>query len=553
MYSGQVVVLDTISLSDPVSDGFMIGLPYQYSAYLLKSIAYDNNNIYQMNIGMKLGNRSSGFYGAEINFNGNNPHEFTVAFILSNRIITELANGSYLLEYPAYPSLIQDAKVCSVSITFPSAPTDLSITKDDGNTNDQSYLTTNLPAYAHHIALATFNMPSGTMQLCTIPDLDRKITIDTNGVLSAIDTYQIISNSTSPLTSFVLNLPEMATNILITDQYGADLKNSFSKSIQGDVLLANITFVSLITKDQTTILTAKYNLPGAALRGSNYGLDFKLFPSFHYFVEHATMTFNTPEGATITSPQPSNLDISSTLMRNTYQDTLTVTQNGISYVDYLTPQTNNIDLSYDYNPVWVSFRPTFYAVFVAAIACIGAVFYKMRISKKDTYRVRAEELSTQEPTPQQEASIFEIKTGKQITTDNIRSFLATYDELTQLYGELYTLETRAQKGKIPRRQFKAQKNTIEVRAEGLTRSIDRTKALFRGSGGTYPDLIRQLDLAEVDLFAANKNIKTLERQRSKGEISLESYKKSIRYYQKLRGNAEAAIDGILMRLREKIR
>lgn len=552
MYSGQVVILDTIHLSGPVSDGFMIGLPYQYSAYLQKSLAYDESHVYDISLGVKLGNRSSGFYGAEINFDGNNPTEFTVAFILSNRLITELANGSAVLAYPAYPSLTQEAQVCSVSISFPSDPTDFFIIKDDGNTNELTYAITNLPAYTYSVASATFNVPAGSMQLCTISDLNRQITIDTNGALSAVDTYRIISNSTSPLTSFVLNVPAQATNIVINDEFGSDLASSVSKSANSDVLIANITFVSFINKDQTTRLTAQYNLPGAKLKGTDYVLNFKLFPSFHYFVDYATMTFNTPEGAIITSPQPSTLDISSTLTRNTYHDTLTVTQNGISYVDYLAPQQNSIDLTYNYNPVWVSFAPTFYAAFAATIACVGAFVYNMR-KPKDTYRTRAEELSTQEPTPQQEASIYEIKTGQQITSDNIRFFVASYDDRTQLYEELRALETRAQKGKIPRRQYKMQKNAIGVRVESLTRSIERTKAVFRGSGGIYPDLIRQLDLAEADLAESDENIRTLERRQNKGEISLEYYKKSLGGYQKLRGKAEAAINGILMRFREKIR
>ncbi|MCW4001388.1 MAG: hypothetical protein NWE93_14240 [Candidatus Bathyarchaeota archaeon] len=553
MYSGQVVILDTIHLAEPAQDGFMIGLPYQYSAYLLKGLAYDDTHVYQINLGMKLGNRSSGFYGAEINFNGEHPTQFTVAFILSNRLVTELDNGAFVLEYPAYPSLTLDAQVCSVSLSFPGNPTALSISKDDGSVHDAAYTANNLPAYTYSVAKATFTLPAATLQLCTITGLDRQITIDTNGALSATDTYEIISNSTSPLTSFVLCLPQHSTNIGITDQYGADLKSSFSPSTDSDVLLANITFVSSLTSDQTTQLKAQYSLPSTQLVGSNYMLEFKLFPSFHYFVDHATMTFNTPEGATIVSPQPQSLDISSSLTRSAYQDTLTVTESGISYVDYLAPQPNSLDLSYNYNPVWVSFRPTFYAASAAAFACLGAVVYRVARPKKEPYRIRAEELSTQMPTPQQEASVYEIKTGQQITADNIRSFVDAYDDRTQLYGELRTLEARAQKGKIPRRQYKVQKNAVEVRVEGLTRSLERAKALFRGSGGTYPDLIRQLDLAESDLSLADQNIRTLEQRYSKGEISLESYKKSIGDYQKMREKAQSAINGILMRLREKIR
>jgi hypothetical protein len=81
------------------------------------------------------------------------------------------------------------------------------------------------------------------------------------------------------------------------------------------------------------------------------------------------MTFNPPEGATISIPQVSQLDSASTLTRGAYQDTLTVTAQEVSFVDFLAPQTNTIKLAYEYNPVWVSFMPTLWAIIVAIIAC----------------------------------------------------------------------------------------------------------------------------------------------------------------------------------------
>jgi chromosome segregation ATPase len=115
------------------------------------------------------------------------------------------------------------------------------------------------------------------------------------------------------------------------------------------------------------------------------------------------------------------------------------------------------------------------------------------------------------------------------------------------------MDVKAQKGKIPRRQYKVQRNAIEIRLEGLKRNIARTKENLKSTTGGYADLVKQLDLAEEDLAEAEENIKTLESRQSTGEISLEVYKKSIGDYQKQRDKAESAINGILLRLREKIR
>ena len=111
--------------------------------------------------------------------------------------------------------------------------------------------------------------------------------------------------------------------------------------------MANATLTTPLASAQSTIITASYNLPSATIQGSQYTLsNFKLFPDFNYYVDQATFTFNPPEGATITTPQVSSLDSSSTLTRNSFQDTLTITRDGISYVDYALPESNTVQLAF---------------------------------------------------------------------------------------------------------------------------------------------------------------------------------------------------------------
>jgi chromosome segregation ATPase len=115
------------------------------------------------------------------------------------------------------------------------------------------------------------------------------------------------------------------------------------------------------------------------------------------------------------------------------------------------------------------------------------------------------------------------------------------------------LDLRAQKGKIPRRQYKVQRAAIETRLENLSRSTAKTKEILRNSGGIYSDLIKQLDSAEEDLSETEEDIKNLEDQHNRGEISIEAYKKDIGDFQKHRDKAESTLNGILLRLREKSR
>ena len=350
-------------------------------------------------------------------------------------------------------------------------------------------------------------------------------------------------------------MPIEASNVIVRDQFGTSL-NAFLAAYTSNVLLVNITLSSFVELDQSVTLTVEYDLPGATLQGNRYVLaDFQLFPKFQYVVEHARITFNPPEGASLLTPEVGSLEQTSTLIRDTFQDTLTVAEESVSYVDYLSPQQNTLQLSYSYNPTWVSFRATFWAALTAALACVGALVYRKVRPAEETYKTRVQKLTERRRTinPEHDNRLTEIKTGQPITADVINDFLNAYENKKALRAELAALKAKAQKGKIPRRQYKVQKQAIETRLESVNRHLERTKAVFRGSTGSYPDLVKQLDLAEEDLAAAEQNIGLLEWRQSRGEISLEAYKKTVVDYKKMRDKAESAINGILVRLREKTR
>jgi len=555
MYSGQVVIQDTIHVSGQITDGFLIGMPFTYSTDILKAVAYDSNNVYQVNLGVQLGNKS-GFYGAEVNFNGASPSVFTVAFVLSRSLITQIDARDYTLNFPAYPSLTQNAASCNVTITLPSAPLSINITKSDGEINAGNYVVQNLPAYTYSPASATIKVANGTIQLTDVSQLNRQITIDPTGKISASDSYDIINNSTSTMAAFILDLPENALNILVKDESGTLLTTHISSSTKTGIFLVNTTLVTSIASGQSAIIIASYNLPGSTIQGSQYTLsNFKLFPDFNYYVDQASFTFNPPEGATIITPKLSAIGSSSTLTRSTFQDTLTIMRIGISYVDYNLPESNTVQLSFNYNPVWVSFLPTFWVSLAAVIGCVGAVVYKKREpSEKVPIKTRREKVSAPKPTkttvPEQ-VKRGEPMTSQRITPETLREFTEAYDDKKRLNPEIRSLDTRAQKGKMPRRQYKVQRRAIEIRIENLTRTTNRLKDAFRSSGSAYADLIKQLDSAEADLTEAENNIRNLESQQSKGEISIETYKRNIADAQKHKDKAESAINGILLRLREK--
>ncbi len=558
LYSGHVVVSDTIYITGQLSGEFLIGLPYQYSADVLKAVAYDENHVYPVNLGVQMG--SSGFYGAQVNFKGASPSEFTVVFTLSNRLLTEETNG-LLLDYPAYPSLTQSVGSCNVNLVFPSTPARVTISKVDGAVNGDSYQRSNLPAYTYAVGQASFQAPLGSLQLMTISNLDRQITFDSAGNVAVSSSYRIINNSTNSLYSFAFNVPADATDILVTDSAGRTLTTAVGPSANGNTLLANATLVSFPTEGQLTLLTVQYNLPSPLLAGSLYALDdFMLFPQFSYYVNQATVTFTPPEGATITNPQVDDLDGFSMLSRNAFQDTLTVTRNGVSPIDFSGPQQNSLNFSYTYNAVWASLRPTFWAFLLAAVGCIAIFAVRSRQPAGKGGFSRTLHLSRSPSTSKQieeeddfEAEVLELKPGDQVTADIVNDFIEAYEDRKELSAELKALDAKALKGKIPRRQYKVQRRSTENRLKSVMRATERTKEMLRRSSSVYADIAKQLDAAEADLAETEGKISSLESRYNKGDLPLEYYKKTLGDYQKRKEKAESNIGGILLRLREKIR
>ncbi|MBE3115691.1 hypothetical protein IMZ68_00660, partial [Candidatus Bathyarchaeota archaeon] len=182
MFSGHTVVRDTIKVSGDLSKGFLIGMPGKYGSSVLKAIAYDDTHVYPMDLGVQLGSQS-GFYAAQVNFEGATPLAFTVVFVLSNSLIGQ-DFGFFHLDYPAYPSFTTSAGTCSVTVSPPSQVSTITISKSDGDVNSTSYSKNNLPAFTNIPAVAAFVAPVEILQSFDIDSLNRKLTIDAAGTLS---------------------------------------------------------------------------------------------------------------------------------------------------------------------------------------------------------------------------------------------------------------------------------------------------------------------------------------------------------------------------------
>jgi hypothetical protein len=351
--------------------------------------------------------------------------------------------------------------------------------------------------------------------------------------MQASDSYRVTNNSPNIIDSLRITVPDDVSNLLARDEIGRILSTDLLTT--GATPIANVTFATPFTSGQSATLTIEYTLSNSIpQKGSAFTIDYGLFPDFNYYIDKASVLFSLPEGAKFLSPTIESIGATDSLNRDLYQETLTLNREGVSKKEYDVFSKNIVDIAYEYNPLWLTFRPT---LWVWTLALIGVVITAIWRRPK-----RAE------PTP---ISVAKVPTG--LSPDHIRDFTEAYNEKTRLCSELEVLEERAQKGRIPRRRYKVQKRTLEVRLETISKNITKLKRSIRSAGGVYADLVRQLEVAEAELLEFERNIRTSEVRHRRGQLPLEAYKKSLADCQRRKEKAETTINGILLRLREELR
>jgi hypothetical protein len=528
MYSGQIIIRDTIHVTGQVTDSFLIGFPQKFGAHVLKGMAYDENGILPMSLNVPFEGHSN-LYGASISFPQAAPQVFTVVFILSNDLVHQNNTlNAAAVEFPAYPSLAKEAAKCNVTLVLPDFAANPTVTKDGESTSETSFVKNNLAAFTDSPAAVTFSMPSGILQLVSITNLNRVITVSPAGDVAASDSYRLVNNGNDSLVAFGVDVPLGVSNIIGKDDLGRNL----AVEIVGNgstFHLVNVSLASYLAKSQSVLLTVEYTLPRALSEQiTTFRLNLEPFPYFDYYVTEASVTVVPPEGATFLTYDPT-----ASLNKDGLQETLTYNKAGVSHVDLDAP-SETVQTTYAYNPLWLSFRPTLWVWLLAAAGCIAVAFWKRPKTS----------------TPPKTAT---PKLSMSLSPDHIHTFIEAYEEKTTITSKLSLLNERAQKGKIPRRRYKVQKRKLTDRSAALSKEIAELKEILRGGGGNCASLVRQLETAETELNKAETNINSVETRHRRGSISSEEYKKTLAEYQRQKEKAEVTINGILLRLREETR
>lgn len=520
MYNSYIFINDTVQIKGTASNDFLIGFPYKYGPHVLRCVAYDATDVFPVSLNVPLENRS-GFYGVKINFPQGAPQVFTVGFVLSNSLIVQEANNISRLDFPKYPSLTKSVVNCNVSILLPAGSRCMS-----GTVDSLKYSQENLQAFTNLPADVTFSFTEGTMQIVDIKELKREMKISGTCEIEGSDFYRITNKATQEISFTKIILPQNASNPTAHDQLGRGL----NVDATGKANRYQISFASPLKTEESAVFTVRYYLPSEGCieqkEGKNFDLAFPLFQDLDYYIDQSSVTFVLPEGAKMLSFENASVAGSYSVTRDVFQEALTVNRQGVFWLDSF-----SVGLTYEYDLLWVAFRPTLWMWALVTVGCAIAVVWKR---------------------PKAPISVAVPKVAVGVRSRDIKSFVDAYEKKRRIVLEVESLKIRVRKGKIPRRRYKVRRRTLETRLDALSRSLTDLKEKLRASGGRYRDLMRQLEIVETEISGVEANIESIEARHRRGELSLGAYRKLLADYERRKDKAETTVNEILIRLREEI-
>ncbi len=536
LQDGSILVNDTIKVAGTPSS-FLIGLPYKYGAHVLKCVACSSCNPaqrYAVLTGVPLDGRM-GFYGVNVSLNPTPENGiFSVYFVLSNNLLRQDARNTSLftLDFPAYPSFTVKASSCNASLVLPTDAKYVS-----GKVSSYNYAVgVELHPFTYEEANVTFLLTTREIQLFTVEELKREITVAANGEIKVSDSYHIRNQSPTELSSIEIALMPNASDLTVEDEFGRKGKTpAIVEKRIGRFYRVELTFAGRtlsLRSGEAAKFIVKYGIPSSFIvrSGKNVEISLQMFQNLRYYVKNVEVTFTFPEGAKVVDLRlnGTSTDIIYGTSREVFLEKAKLWTSGVFLLDSLETK-----VFYTYSLLWLSFRPSLWAWALATFTCTVIAVWKKLHAKPVAVAV-------------------EVPTGAvRLTAETLRSFVNAYEEKKKIMAELKSLEAAVGKGRIPRRRYKVQRKTLETRLATLERSLSELKLRIRSAGGRYADLMHQLEVAETEVNEVEEDIRSIEARHRRGELTLEAYRRLLGEYQRRRERAETTINGILLRLREE--
>lgn len=537
IYGGILLINDTIQISSfnesVTVEQVAIGFPMKYERNLRALAAYDDIGA-PLSVVEDTGLGAVGYYGATVDFQdgislqSGESYTFKVTSLFSDMVLssTRTVNVTkeyvFTTEFPLYPSFSQEASGFTISVELPDNATyeqvadiDFGLTERNGQ-QVLTYSKESLASYADNaVKVRFFSENPDVFALFSVHKLNREVVIDARRKISVTEQYTIESQSVFGLNSFKLMVPDDARNVSSFDEQGKKLGLDTSSDETGAYAVS-----FQVAANQIGSFSLTYSLSGENRHASsdevNYRLNLSLFDQLRVIPETFAMEVTFPEGATVQSFPSQRYDLD----RDVFQETFRTSFSNISWL-----HDENWTFAYSHTLFWASFRPTLWVTAMVVVGSIVALVWQRPQAPQPTSTVM-------------------------IPRRTMNAFVESYETKKKTLAELDEVKNKAKKGKISRRRYKVRKTTLENRLSNLSKELAGKHQIIARSGSRYAEIMRQLEVAEIELENIDADINRIELRFKQGEISAQTYRRLLDDDLRRRERSKATIDGVLLRLRE---
>jgi len=521
---GLVVITDNITITNdsenPVSE-IIIGFHKIFRNQLEYFKASDNNGN-PLNIKTDVSSSDPEIFVLNVKFDQpvivGEVKNFTITYIFSKLI--SFKTSDYNTTFPMYPSLDLEARSCHSKIILPDKATFKKSSWTENETSYDSQIVSPLPPYSKEIGFITF---SGDVFIYEIDEAVREVSITSFNSIRITDTFNIKNIGRKTITKLTLELPKGADQITAHDTLGelttSEEFNSEKGRTQTEVNLryplrgspANDVFeFRLEYKASNSTYVNQHDW-------STYSLNLTTDPGTEVMVSEYILRVLLPEGAKqITSfGNGTKVGLQQTISKRIYS---------VAPFDLI-----DFSVKYNYIFLWAAFRPLLLIGLLSIT--FGGTYYILRSGRKVT-------------------QLAPIST---LNLELLSSFIENCEERTALWIELVTIEERAKRKGMRRREYRQRRKTIEQRLKSTNERITSLKDKIKDVGSRYSNLIKEIETAETDLKTFEDNKRQIADQLRSGKILRSTYEELLKTYQEGINRSQTSIDIILAELRRDLR
>ncbi|MHA1731047.1 MAG: hypothetical protein ACTSU5_03850 [Promethearchaeota archaeon] len=500
---GVVTVMDTYTIKND-------GVDSLGSFVVLETRAQAENSTVYRSFNMKSG-ESCGFQFLARELNGYRqllvlfpdpvgPEEtitFTYTHVLRGLVSVSGTETSqdFVLETILFPPTVLDCGVSTATFVFPK-DSDITSSSPESTTDNENILTYNYNNITKFTTTpARFEYSYTTSTILQLQSLDREISVDTWGHLSVAE-YHVIQNlGTVSVSSFVIQIPEDASSVQLSD----DLGGISGFSVESDANADGTKNVTINLKSNRAEIgggtyfryNLAYNLPlDENFQSSWYTHAFEInsyLSKYQFLGTHETTKIILIGGDEVLSVEPE-------------PDQIISVGNNIALVyesDYVSAlHEKDVRVLFKVDPYQVLLRPLLF-IFLLAVISTGYV-----VLRKGMKRGRE----------------FGILEDLEIPKRELREFVKLYEEKNALILEMDTVSEDIRRKKVRKKQGVRALKEAQSKIKEVEFEIAPLKDVLLLSDPRIVKILDRLEYLETERVSLKDSIKLLEQRYRRGKL-----------------------------------